>query len=285
VLEPTHVAGYYNRGLYHLQSRSFGLAAADLENALRLDPENREVQRLLQMAVAGARESGQIISVHRGPPPGFIAAPDSMLAQLEAQLETLFDLPDSLRSADAQATVRIRELERDYAAAGDPDLRMVLALAYLDHGRYEEVQLLLGASWKLDLRPEEELMLLYADRQLGERRRAEELARILVAGEAGAGNPYLWALTAQIIRNDPRAGKSEVLRTYLKYSEGTKARSYGFPPLDRMSDWMRDGFDSAREYRRQRGLPVGEPELTHWYRGVLKVNAGGPKATADDFGK
>ena len=253
VRDPGGLANYYNRGLFHLQQRAFGPAVADLTHAYRLDPENREVQRVLQTAVSGARGAGQVVTVHQGPPAGYHPAPDSLLAAFDAQVQELFSLPDSLRTDDAAATARIVELEREYALNGELELRRILALAYLDHGRYREVQLLLGPDWQRDLLPEEELMLLYADRHLGEQERARILADQLIAGGPGAGNPYLWSLTSQIIRNDPRVGLSKVDRIFLKYCQRTKAKTYGFPDQS-ITRYMFEGFSSAREYRTARGI-------------------------------
>ena len=48
---------------------------------------------------------------------------------------------------------------------------------------------------------------------------------------------------------------------------GTKAKSYGFPPLDKLTEWMQDGFSSAREYRTLNRIPQ-EPQLDRWFREV-----------------
>ena len=68
----------------------------------------------------------------------------------------------------------------------------------------------------------------------------------------------------------------------IKYSAGTKASAYGFPPLDKLTLWMQEGFDSAREYRLDNEIPAGRPELTHWYRGLLTTTGDGTTATGAD---
>ena len=266
-LDPRNVAGWYNRGLLRLQRRNFSAAAADLAEAYRLDPENREVQRLLQMAVSGARVNGEPLPDATAAAPAAATSPAGLPDLMEQQLDTLFALPDSLRVDPAEATSRILLLEKAYAEAGDPLRRRDLALAYLDDGRYRDVQRLLDAGWGIDLAPDEELMLLHVDRKLGEQERAEELARELLAGEAGEGNPYLWSMTALLIRDtDPRSGMSKVNGKFLKYSAGTKAESYGFPPLDQMTAWMRDGFAESRAARAHPDPDVVLPLPDPWFR-------------------
>lgn len=201
-LEPYLLTGYYNRGLLHLQRENFGAAVADLETAFRLDPENREVQRLLQMAAASQRASGQPVALSQGPPPGFNPDPEALRAEMEAQLDAMFSLPDSLRDPDTDMAGQIHNLSEQYRLTEDPGVRMVLALAYLDQKRYLDVQELLGPQWSIDLVPSEEVMLLYADRQLGERSRAAEVAASILQSRPGEGNPYLWTLAATLLRED-----------------------------------------------------------------------------------
>lgn len=270
-MDPRNVAGYYNRGLFHLQHKDFTAATEDLLDAYLLDPDNHEVQRLLEMAAAGAGSSPATLTTYGNTVPNRIPAAQDELAGREAELDALFALPDSLRTDSATTTARILELEKAYAVDGDPGIRKVLALAYLDHGQYPRVQLLLGPEWGGGLLPEEEIILLYADRQVGEQERADALVASLLAGEAGIGNPYLWTFLALEMRTDNVHGNlsalSEVNKRYLKYSAGTKAKSYGFPPLDKLTEWMKDGFNSAREYKIKHGFPL-DPQVPLWYREV-----------------
>jgi tetratricopeptide (TPR) repeat protein len=201
-LEPYLLSGYYNRGLLHMQQQDFGAAVADLETAFRLDPDNREVQRLLQMAAASQRANGQTVARSQGPPPGFDPDPEFLRAEMEAQLDAMFSLPDSLRDPDLDMAGQIRNLGEQYRLTGDPGVRMVLALAYLDQKRHADVQDLLAPFWGVDLAPSEEVMLLYADRRLGERSRAAEVAASVLRAPAGQGNPYLWTLAATLLRED-----------------------------------------------------------------------------------
>ncbi len=49
-LDPKSATSWYNRGLMFLHARDYGRAVADLKEAARLAPENREVIKLLQQA-------------------------------------------------------------------------------------------------------------------------------------------------------------------------------------------------------------------------------------------
>jgi len=204
VLDPWAVTSYYNRGLFHLQMEEFTLARQDLERAYGLDPENREVQRLLQMAAVsekGVDPDGQVVTARdEGPPAGFEADPAQIMAQLEAEVEAMLSLPDSLRVDSPESQARFSELEIRYVAEPTPELRAVLALVYIDRNMDRDAQALLEPGWGVDLTPDEELMLLYADRNLGEIKRAEEVVQEVLASGSGAGNPYAMAIAVSSMR-------------------------------------------------------------------------------------
>ena len=211
-LEPGVVAGWYNRGLLRLQRRQFARAVADLDRALRLDPENREVQRLLQMAAAGHKAAGgETVAVSSGPPPGHMADPDSLTALVTAQMEAVLAPPDSLRGGTPEADRRFRAFEAATLVDPAPDRRLALAQAYLDRNLLDSLQALLAPRWGEDLTDAEQLMLLWADRNLGEAARAEEATRRLLAAGPGEGNPWVLALAAETMRTstDPvKAGRN-----------------------------------------------------------------------------
>lgn len=204
VLDPWAVTSYYNRGLFHLQMEEFTLARQDLERAYGLDPENREVQRLLQMAAVsekGVDPDGQVVTARdEGPPAGFEADPAQIMAQLEAEVEAMLSLPDSLRVDSPESRARFSELEIRYVVEPTPELRAVLALVYIDRNMDRDAQALLEPGWGVDLTPDEELMLLYADRNLGEIKRAEEVVQEVLASGSGAGNPYAVAIAVSSMR-------------------------------------------------------------------------------------
>ena len=195
------VAGWYNRGLLRLQQQQFPGAVHDLERARQLDPDNREVQRLLQMAAAGHRaQGGDPVAVVTGPPPGFSADPDTLLARLESELAGAFSPPDSLRADHPGADQRLADLETEYLRDPRPATRELLAAAYLDRNLLPTLQALLAPGWGVDLSANEELMLLWADHSLGEAARAEEAARLLLATGAGRGRPWLLLVAADAMR-------------------------------------------------------------------------------------
>lgn len=207
-LDPWNVSGLYNRGLFHFQNRQPGPALADLDRALRIDPENREVQRLRAMAASAIAQADPgmtgtgiaAMSISAGPPAEFTGDPAQLLAELQADVDGFFAVPDSLKSSGPQAEQRIQTLMAKYLEYRDPALRAVLAMALIDHGRLQEVQSLLAPGWGVDLIPAEELMLLYADSRIGERRRAEQVMQQVLSAGDGSGNPYAVALAARTMR-------------------------------------------------------------------------------------
>lgn len=200
-LDPQAVAGWYNRGLLNLQRQRYAAAVADLDRGLRLDPENREVQRLLQLAAAGHRaEGGDVTAVRHGPPPGHGAAPDTLLARMQAGLDVALAAPDSLLMDAPGADGRFRRLEAAYLEDPRPGRREILARAYLERNLLDSIQALLGPGWGVDLSPVEEVMLLWADRVLGETSRAEQAVREVLARGTGRGNPWALALAAETMR-------------------------------------------------------------------------------------
>ncbi|RKZ10522.1 hypothetical protein DRQ50_14400 [bacterium] len=213
ILQPYNIAGYFNRGLLQMQREDHAAAVADLETAYRLDPENREVQRLLQMAAASQRASGESVSRSLGPPPGFDPDPEALQAEMEARIEAMFSLPDSLRDPEMDVAGQIPVLNEQYRISGDPGVRMVLALAYIDQRRLRDVQDLLSPYWGVDLAPAEEVMLLYADRHLGEQVRAAEVAGSVLRTRPGEGNPYLWTLAATILREKENPEATNAIRS------------------------------------------------------------------------
>ncbi|MEN8006027.1 MAG: tetratricopeptide repeat protein [Candidatus Krumholzibacteriota bacterium] len=228
-LQPNSVSGLYNRGLFHYQANDYTAAAADLDKALIIDPENREVQRLLKMAgqghIAMGGDAEDLPASSRdlgGEAPneetvtGFEVDPDLLLSQLQADIETFFTVPDSLAEKYQHLDSAIAEMEAAYRLDGDIRTRKMLALAYIDNKEMAKAQALLAPGWGVDLEPDEEIMLLYADRMLGEQERARLLADQLVSGEISTNNPYVWAMSALAIRDDPRAVDDSLVNAMFK---------------------------------------------------------------------
>ena len=286
-LEPQSVSGLYNRGLYHYQNQDYLVAALDLDQALRIDPDNREVQRLLKMSgqghmtMGGSQEdlptlardleyetdSGEMVTLME-------VDPDQLLAQLEADIDNFFTVPDSLADKYQDMDSAVAEMEADYWREGDVQTRKMLALAYIDRKELAKAQALLAPGWGVDLEPEEEIMLLYTDRMLGEQERARILAQQLVTGEKSTGNPYIWALTALTMRDDPRAmDNSKVNRAFLARGYWNQASVYSTSALRTGSYYMMMGFSNVRaSFITPEGdaLPLDDP----WTRSVLELHMG-----------
>ena len=247
-LDPLSVAGLYNRGLLSMNDQDNVAAATDLERAYRLDPDNHEVQRLLQMNAVAFRS--------RGGDPSLLAAvgdslatagtdlpsQEAVLARLEADIQTFFAVPDSLKAAMGPGDQAVQTLERQWQLGGDPMLRKVLALAYLDRGQLEQVQLLLGPGWGKDLSPEEEIMLLYADRARGEVARARELGDRLLRGDLGPDNPYWLTFLPQ---QERKQWWETILKGHFYEIYGAANGQHG--DLARYSRNMRHGYVNLRQ--------------------------------------
>lgn len=208
-LDPWNVTGLYNRALLRYQTRQPEPALLDLDRALALDPANRQVQHLRTLVAA---EAGPGLSSTLPPsvrtrlgPVLEESDPAELLAFLQADIDRFFTVPDSLKVTDPEAEARIQTLYGRYLEFRDPALRAVLALALIDLGRFDQAQALLAPGWGVDLIPEEELMLLYADGKIGERARAEQVMRQVLDAGDGGGNPYAVAQAARSMRtgSDP----------------------------------------------------------------------------------
>jgi tetratricopeptide (TPR) repeat protein len=258
-IQPWSVSGLYNRGLFHFQNHQYVAAATDLDRALQLDPENREIQRLLGMAgqshVALGGDPADLPQGGRrdvAAGPGEVVFtditvdPDSLLASLEAEIDGFFAVPDSLAPEIEGNDDALANLEARYVREGDPQTRKMLALAYIDRREFLKTQELLAPGWGVDLEPDEEIMLLYVDRMLGEQERARLLSEQLVAGQASTENPYVWALTALTIRDDPRAYDDSVVNLKFLMRSYSDVSEYSTSVLRRYSYWMMHGFSSVR---------------------------------------
>jgi tetratricopeptide (TPR) repeat protein len=285
-LQPYSVAGLYNRGLFHYQNNEYIAAARDLDRAHQLDPGNREVERLLGMAGQGhlaqggdpADLPGEAEYLDPTVPAevqlaGTQVDPDSLLASLEADIERFFTVPDSLASRLEDADQVVADLEAQYVAEGDPRTRKILALAYIDRKELAKAQALLAPGWGVDLEPQEEVMLLYADRMLGERERARRLAEQLVSGEASTENPYVWAMTALTMRDDPRAYDFSYVNFAFLSRNYSDASDYSTSVLQTGNFYMSFGFSNTRAAVI---TPEGDraPMESPWIRAVQEVGLG-----------
>jgi tetratricopeptide (TPR) repeat protein len=250
-LEPRSVAGLYNRGLLRLQAGQFGEAVTDLDLAYRLEPENHEVQRLLQMAASGFRNQG-------GRPEDLASdlnqsgiSEEEILARLEEDIAGFFAVPDSLAGQLSRDDPILLGLERQYFTAQDLTARKILALAYMDRGMYEATQALLSPGWGVDLTPEEEVMLLYVDRSLGEKARARELADMMLKGERSKTNPYLLIMLAE---EDRKHWTQTILAKNHYGVEGYSASVQGNADAKKYARYMRIGFQNLRMSHNQQDV-------------------------------
>jgi tetratricopeptide (TPR) repeat protein len=191
-MEPRSLAGYYNRGLLKLQMRECSGAAVDLDRAWRLDPDNEEVRRLLQVAAAcvRSREAGEEEAVPVVRPGGAeavlpVPTTDMLLEHLEADLADFFAAP------------------RDTVAVPEFADRTTRAVACVDRGDFAGARDLLADHWGSNLTPLEEVILLEAERQLGEGGRLQELVEDALAGDVATTNPYVWTIMLQEARGAP----------------------------------------------------------------------------------
>ena len=203
---------------------------------------------------------------------------------MESDIESFFTVPDSLQDGIQDSDEVLAKLEASYRREGDLRSRKILALAYIDRKELAKAQALLAPGWGVDLEPDEEIMLLYTDRMLGEKERARVLADQLVAGEASTDNPYIWAMTALIMRDDPRAmGSSLVNYRYFNKSTGPAAYQHsGY--LTMVTTNMYYGFSNIRSsFITPDGdrLPMEYP----WFKTVERRRGGSGSGSGGGGGK
>jgi len=283
--DPRSLVGLYNRGLLHLQAKEFAAATSCLDRALKQDPENHEVLRLLQMAATGHRSAGgdpaeiQMLTEaaeNAATLNGDMNA-EELLATLDADIQEFFAVPDSLRETMGSADQVVASLQAQWISTGDLMARKILALAFMDRGMYEDVQELLGPGWGVDLAPEEEIMLLYADRIQGEDERSKDLAKMLLSSRRGPGNPYL----VTMLPLEDRLHWTQTMLMGNHYPEGYSAKHQGLGDLARYSRNMRYGFQNIR-MANTAGMGVGtvwlEKPFTRFSRDRGGVDSAGSGA-------
>jgi len=294
LLEPNSVSGLYNRGLLRMQDKRFVESVADLEKAFKLDPENHEVQRVLQMAATSYRANGgnpsqlrldvqeyQVVASSEGPPADLVADPTALVAQLNAEIKAFFSVPDSIAAKLSPDDAVLTVLADEYAESGDPDVRRALALEYLDRGMNSEAQALLAPGWGVDLLPGEEIMLLYVDRLLGQEERGNDLAKALISGETFTDNRHLMSLLSDYSRlpwwKNPMNGGH--------YYESYDARVVGNGDNARMKFMMSVNYNAMRVANHRVGRYM-ESILPRWFFEVRGAGdgAGNTQASAVNGG-
>ncbi len=285
-LEPYSVAALFNRGLLRLQQKRFVESVADLEKAFKINPDNHEVQRVLQMAATSYRANGgdpaelrlqveeyNVVASSNGPPVDLVADPAALVAQLNAEIVAFFVVPDSIAATLGPEDESLKKLAIDYENSHDAGVRRDLALAYMDRKMYTKVQELLAPGWGDDLEPGEEVILLYVDRLLGEEKRSEALAESLLAGEMVSNNAALLSLIRDPLRV-PWWGQKIGPGHHL---EQFGANSYGLAAVFGYDYAMGVGFSRIRHSQKW-GYSV--PILNRWFFDAQRKTYGNTQASA-----
>ena len=185
-VDPQSVSCWYNRGLFHLQRGRADEAYADLGVALQIAPDNPRTLDLITRATADlAPDSGRLTKA--------LARRDSLAASLPAP-----GAPDSVLAPPAPEDHRARAtaLGRAFKTDPTPGTRRDYAEALYMIGRLADCRKLLLADWPAGLSDQEKLIVLKADRELGDADRARELVASLPESARLHADPMLWALTA-----------------------------------------------------------------------------------------
>lgn len=196
---PQFVQSWYNRGLLRCQDGDLAGGLADFTRAARLDPENLQVGRIIQLATAAQKDGVPLLpwrDVSGKPQPLAVEvlsheggafgprAPESGEVWLQHLLELFSD-----RLAETGLAARTEGLDADeladlvdlHTSAPSAAHRKQLAFGYAWLGYTEDAQRLLAASWGVDLDEDEVLLLLWLDQRQGESTRHREL----LTGELG----------------------------------------------------------------------------------------------------
>ena len=196
-IDPQSAPGWYNRALVHLHLTNVDLARFDLENAIRLEPGNKEIVRVSTLV---SDNPGAKLNLTSGRVELKISESDSLLFA-RANNPNSANMVTNLRQEDVDRL--LENLERGYEEDPSQDRRLALGVTLVQAGRMKEVQELLIAFWPDELSREETLLLLRADRALGQTARAIKLARTLRYEPDPLPDADFWALVAIIcLEND-----------------------------------------------------------------------------------
>lgn len=200
-LDPRAAPGWYNRALVHLQLGEVELARADLKQARKLMPGNKDINRVSMLISADPQTQ---IHIKSEPIVLGISRRDSLLYRQSSMAATA-NLAVNLSPGALEKM--LKKLELEYETDPTVEQRLLLGRTLIQAGRMPEVQELLTPLWPDQLTREEMDLLLRSDRALGHPARAITLARSLKTNT----NPLLysdfWALVA-IICIENGAGQS-----------------------------------------------------------------------------
>ncbi len=212
-LDDQSVAGWYNRGVLNLRTGQYDAAALDLRRAAALDPLNAQVAAMLGATEIALERQRSGEPVFAGEKPIAVAdaySVEGSEAMISPLNERSVDLVENyLRRQYAGGSSRRgswllpperseAELRDAFAADRSHYNRQNLARVLIRSGRAGEGQSLLLAGYEDDGPVITEILLLEADRQLGELHRALLWAEELQRGVARNEDPYFWSLVAMI---------------------------------------------------------------------------------------
>ncbi len=187
-LDPDLALARFNRGLLRCQLGLIDEGLADFEVAARLDPGNQRMARTIQLAEQARRQGVKVLPGLEGATSGAALGIDPGAG---APMLSDVDTPSYLRSIirehleEQGLILRTRRLDGDplteltAAHGASPTLatRKTLAFALAALARLPEAQALLADGWRRDLDPDEIVLLIWLDMQLGTSTRIADLAR------------------------------------------------------------------------------------------------------------
>jgi tetratricopeptide (TPR) repeat protein len=191
-IEPRSLAGLYNRALILLHLGQVESAQTDLQQAHLLEPDNEEINRLMALIKS---DPGKTFTISTEMVDLNTALNDSTrVTRTRAPAQT--NLASNLSKEDRDRL--LNNLRNSYEMSPTREQRLTLAHTLLQAGQTKEVQDLLMPFWPSEITLEETILLLKADRSLGQPNQAAELALSLKTEPEPVPDSEFWALVAII---------------------------------------------------------------------------------------
>ncbi|MCP4571251.1 MAG: tetratricopeptide repeat protein [bacterium] len=216
-LRPDDPGSWFNRGLVRIKRGQGEAALADLEQALVLVPGHADILRITELLAAGelpniALQSSPIVLGTSQP----ATTASESLQRVHMGAEMRASSVADLLSAGLEEGADRFALEDTHLHDPSPANRALLARRYLADGRPDLVQDLLVPVWDSGLTDEELLVLLAADRELGESERAVALVHGLQGMAPETATAAIWQLVGVTCLE---AGLENQADAALKYAE------------------------------------------------------------------